>query len=715
MNPTDTAGKVTASRLRRDAYLYIRQSTLYQVANNTESTTRQYDLRGRAVALGWPAERIHVIDIDQGHSGASAADREGFQHLVAEVSMGKAGIVLGLECSRLARNNADWHRLLQICAHNDCLILDEDGCYDPTSFNDRLLLGMKGQLSEAELHFLRSRLRGGILAKARRGELRLQLPIGLVYDSRGLVTLDPDTGIRGALSHLFSTFASTGSAFAVVRTFRQTQLTFPGRHRSGPRAGELYWSSLSHDQVLKILHNPAYAGAYSYGRSRHTTDLDGHHHTLSKPVDDWTVLITDHHPGYITWPQYQANQQVLAANAAARGENRKAGPPREGPALLQGLIICGICGRRMTVRYHSRNDATIVPDYVCQNDGIRDAQPICQHLSGAPIDAAVASLLLDTLTPLAIEAALTVSDELIRNAEHADSLRAAHVQRAQHAADQARRRYLAVDPGNRLVADTLEADWNAALRELAAAHDDYTAAKTAAVTLDASQRARIHALAADFPALWNNPATPARERKRLIRLLLTGVTLTRGQHAIIAAIRFPGGQHHVLHLPVPRNAWQLRKTPDDVIEMIDQLLDDHTCAPIADILNTRQAPHGGIASPWTGDHVARYCHERGLRSHYQRLRDTGLLTLDEIAQQLTAHTQSIKRWHKLGLITGQQADDRGIFLYHRGQARPTRGQVKETGQRLGDHHRSGRRNPHRTSGRPRNVRGTRDNTSTKTP
>ncbi len=227
-------GVVDASSKLKRTYLYIRQSTLYQVANNTESTTRQYDLRGRAIALGWQAERIHVIDIDQGHSGASAADREGFQHLVAEVSMGKAGIVLGLECSRLARNNADWHRLLQICAHNDCLILDEDGCYDPTSFNDRLLLGMKGQLSEAELHFLRSRLRGGILAKARRGELKLQLPIGLAYDPRGQVTLDPDTGIRGALSHLFTTFASTGSAFAVVKTFRQTQLTFPGRHRSGP-------------------------------------------------------------------------------------------------------------------------------------------------------------------------------------------------------------------------------------------------------------------------------------------------------------------------------------------------------------------------------------------------------------------------------------------------------------------------------------------------
>ena len=257
----------------------------------------------------------------------------------------------------------------------------------------------------------------------------------------------------------------------------------------------------------------------------------------------------------------------------------------------------------MTVRYHSRNDGTIVPDYVCQNEGIREAQPICQHLSGAPIDAAVASLLLDTLTPLALEAALTVSDELIRNAEHADSLRAAHVQRAQHAADQARRRYLAVDPGNRLVADTLEADWNAALRELAAAHDDYTAAKTAAVTLDASQRARIHALAADFPALWNNPATPARERKRLIRLLLTDVTLTRGQHAITAAIRFPGGQHHVLHLPVPRNAWQLRKTPNHVIELIDQLFpvvqdDDVGVVAGDDVADAGRPRRGRPAGPW---------------------------------------------------------------------------------------------------------------------
>jgi len=711
VNPADTTGKVTASRLRRDAYLYIRQSTLYQVANNTESTARQYDLRGRAAALGWPAGRIHVIDIDQGHSGASAADREGFQHLVAEVSMGKAGIVLGLECSRLARNNADWHQLLRICAHNDCLILDEDGLYDPASFNDRLLLGMKGQLSEAELHFLRSRLRGGILAKARRGELRLQLPIGLVYDPPGQVTLDPDAGVRGALSLLFETFTATSSAFAVVKTFRDQQLSFPGRHRSGPRAGELYWNSLSHDQVLKILHNPAYAGAYAYGRARHTTGLDGRHHTLSKPIDEWTVLIHDHHPGYLTWPRYQASLQVLAGNAAARGQDRNAGPPREGPALLQGLVVCGRCGRRMTVRYHTRADGTIVPDYVCQNDGIRAAQPICQHIGGAPVDTAISELILRALTPLALETAITVSDELIRQAGQADAIRAAHVQRAQHAADQARRRYLAVDPGNRLVADALEADWNARLRELAAAQDDYATAKTAAAMLDEQQRARIRALAADFPALWNNPATPMRERKRLIRLLITDVTLTRGQDTITAAARLPGGQHHTLHLPIPLNAWQERKTPATTITLIDQLLGTHTYSQVASALS-QQGLTSGDGKPWDADRVRAHCHTRHIPSLWQRLRDAGMLTLDETARQLGAHPQSIKRWYRLSLITGHLADDRGTCLYHPGQARPGPALVEAAGKALGDTHRSGRSHHPGLGGPlqpPRNVSTPRDN------
>ena len=386
---SDAVSKVTAARLSRDAYLYIRQSTLYQVVNNTESTARQYDLQGRALTLGWPAGRIHVIDIDQGHSGASAADRQGFQHLVAEVSLGRAGIVLGLECSRLARDSADWQQLIKICAHNDTLICDEDGLYDPASFNDRLLLGLKGTLAESELHFLRARMQGGLLAKARRGELKRRQPAGLAYDAAGTIMLDPDTEVRGALQLLLDTFTATGSARAVVAAFNTAHLTFPGRHQGGPRAGELYFKPLTHDIVLDVLHNPAYAGAYVYGRSKTSTGLDGHVHSHLKPMTDWTVCIRDHHPGYLTWAQYERNQAVLAANAASRGEDRTAGPAREGRALLQGVVICGRCGLRMTVGYHTLADRTRVPAYHCQRAGIQNARRACQAITGAGIDAAI--------------------------------------------------------------------------------------------------------------------------------------------------------------------------------------------------------------------------------------------------------------------------------------------------------------------------------------
>ena len=267
---TGTApSKVTAAHLSRAALLYIRQSTLKQVIRNTESAIRQYDLRGKAIALGWAADQITVIDIDQGHSGASAADREGFQHLVAEVSLGRAGIVLGLECSRLARNSADWHQLLELCGMTGTLICDEDGLYDPRNFNDRLLLGLKGALSEAELHFIKARLRGGVLSKARRGDLITPLPVGLVYDAAGHVIPDPDAAVRGALEYLFAAFEATGSATAVVKAFRAAGLTFPWRHLKGPRKGETDWKPLAHHTVLHVLHNPRYAGAFTYGRYRH--------------------------------------------------------------------------------------------------------------------------------------------------------------------------------------------------------------------------------------------------------------------------------------------------------------------------------------------------------------------------------------------------------------------------------------------------------------
>ena len=354
------SSKVSAAHLRRGAYLYVRQSTIKQVLTNTESTLRQYDLRGRAIAFGWSSEQIIVIDIDQGHSGASAADREGFQRLVADVGMGKAGIVLGLECSRLARNNADWHQLLEICAMTGTLICDEDGLYDPRAFNDRLVLGMKGQISEYELHFIRARLRGGILSKARRGELIMPLPIGLIYDAAGHVILDPDTAIQGALRHLLTTFEAAGSATAVAKAFRAAGLTFPWRHRKGPRKGEVDWQPLRHSTVLHVLHNPRYAGAFTYGRHREQPRPGRKRgSSITVPRQEWISFIPGAHPGYITLDQWEANTARLTANAAAHGRDRAAGPPREGPALLQGIIMCGCTPGPVFPNPTSHNGSTL--------------------------------------------------------------------------------------------------------------------------------------------------------------------------------------------------------------------------------------------------------------------------------------------------------------------------------------------------------------------
>jgi DNA invertase Pin-like site-specific DNA recombinase len=591
--------KVTAEHLARTAYLYVRQSTLRQVHTNTESAQRQYALRQRAIQLGWPVEQIVVIDTDQGQSGSSAADRAGFQRLVADVGLGKAGIVLGLEVSRLARNNADWHRLLEICALAGTLICDEDGLYDPADFNDRLLLGLKGTMSEAELHFIRARMQGGILSKARRGELPMPLPVGLVTDPAGKVVLDPDRGVQDALRHLFATFARTGSARAVVYGFHRDGLLFPSRIRKGPRKGELAWNELTHWRVLRTLHNPRYAGAFVYGQRRTRKGPDGHTRTRSLPREEWVTLINDAHPGYLTWEEFEHNQKLLASNAYAHGTDRTAGPAREGPALLQGLAICGRCGRRMTVRYHQRRD-TLVPDYRCANDNIQRSGPICQNLPGHTIDRAIEQLLLDTVTPLALEVALTIQAELEARAEEADQLRRSHVERARQRAELARRRYLAVDPDNRLVADTLEADWNDALRALQAAQDEYdrqTAAANAA--LDDQRKAQIRQLATDFPALWSDPATPARERKRVTRLLIEDVTLNKTDQ-IHLHVRFRGGQTTSLTIPIPLNSWQARQTDPDTFNLLDRLLNDHTDAEAAAQLNAAgAAPAPASHSPRT--------------------------------------------------------------------------------------------------------------------
>jgi DNA invertase Pin-like site-specific DNA recombinase len=652
--------KIEARHLKGNAYLYIRQSTLRQVFENQESTQRQYALRQRAIALGWPLERIVVIDSDQGQSAASALDREGFQRLVTEVSMGRAGIVMGLEVSRLARNSTDWHRLLEICALTQTLILDEDGIYDPSHFNDRLLLGLKGTMSEAELHVLRARLRGGILSKARRGELEMRLPIGFVYDAEQRVRLDPDVRIQEALRHLFRTFRRTGSASATVRAFRDQKRLFPRRVYRGSHKGEILWSELEHSRVLWVLHHPRYAGAFCFGRSRQRKHPDGRHLFVRLPRNEWIAFIPDAHEAYLSWSEFEENVQRLRDNAQALGLDREKGPPREGPALLQGLSICAVCGERMTVRYHSLHGRK-VPDYVCQRRGIQRGEPVCQQIHGAALDEAIGDLLVETVTPVTLEVALGVQKELENRAQEADRLRRQEVEQARYEADLARRRYLQVDPDHRMVADTLEADWNEKLRALAEAQERLDRKREIERSLDAEQRRQITSLATDFPRLWKDPRTPDRERKRMARLLLEDVTLLRTDH-VVAQVRFKGGATRTLSVPLPQPAWKMRQTSPEVVQTIDRLLDDYTDVAIAERLNERGLT-SGADKRFHPALVARIRAKYGLRSRYDRLRARGLLDLREIARGLDVMPDTIKIWRRSGLLVSHAYNDKGQYLF----------------------------------------------------
>jgi DNA invertase Pin-like site-specific DNA recombinase len=672
--------KVTPSHLRRDAYLYVRQSTVRQVFENTESTRRQYALRERAVAMGWPIERVIVIDSDLGQSGASSVDREGFQKLVGEVGMGRAGIVLGLEVSRLARNCTDWHRLLEICALTDTLILDEDGVYSPSDFNDRLLLGLKGTMSEAELHVMRARLRGGILNQARRGALKIPLPVGLVYDPDGNVVLDPDSQVQRSFEHLFETFERTGSASATVKHFREQGLRFPRRPRSGPHKGELVWELLRHWRVLRVLHGPRYAGAFCFGRTHTRKRVNGTVEIKSLPREEWTVLLLDAHPGYITWDQFEANLRRLRDNAQAHGSERRKSPPREGPALIQGMVACGLCGHRMTVRYHTRK-GNQWPEYVCQREGIDTATPKCQTIPGAGIDRAIGELLVQTVTPVTLEVALKVQAELDSRIHEADALRRQRVERARQEADLARRRFMEVDPGNRLVADVLEAEWNNKLRGLNDAQEEFEQRRREDhQQLSDEQRAQIYALATDFPRLWNDPKTPQRERKRMVRLLIEDVTLTKGD-AIAVGVRFRGGATQTLALPIPPTAWELRQTSKQIVAEIDTLLDDHTEAEIASILNDR----GHVSGEGKRFHariVGRLRREYDMKNRYDRLRDTGLLTLEEVADLLGVATHTVKSWRNHGLLRAHTYNDKKECLYeHPGDDPPVKTQGRKLSER----------------------------------
>jgi DNA invertase Pin-like site-specific DNA recombinase len=645
--------KVTASHLRREVYLYVRQSSMRQVLENTESTKRQYQLRERALALGWPSERIHVIDCDQGQSGASQGGREGFQELVAEVSLGGAGLVMGLEVSRLARNSADWHRLLELCAFTDTLILDQDGLYDPATFNDRLLLGLKGTMSEAELHVLKSRLQQGILNKARRGELKMPLPAGLAYDELDRVVLTPDTQVREAMERFFAAFRRLGAAFAVVREFRRDHVPMPHCSRTGPKSGRIIWGDLTHSQALRILHNPRYAGAFAFGRTEVRKGPDGQSRFRNVPRDEWAVLIPDVHGGYIGWDEYLANLARLTANAAAYGREDRKTPPREGPALLQGIALCGRCGKRMTVSYHQRR-GELVPEYVCQREKVeRGGTNNCLCLPGAAIDAAIGRLLVETLDAAGIEAAVAVRDELRSRLDETDRLRFHQVERCRYEADLAKHRYMQVDPGKRYVAEVLEAEWNEKLRLLDQAQTEYDKDRERdRLLLDESQREALRSLERGFAEAWADSAMPSRERKRMVRLLVEDVTLLRGE-SVTLHVRLKGGVCRTLDLPPPKSVAELRLTSTEVVAAIDELLDAHPEHRVADILNGRDLA-SATGQQFTGKSVARIRIAYGLPNRRARLLAQGKLTAAQLAAKLCVSLDKVRACRKVGLFAAHE-------------------------------------------------------------
>jgi DNA invertase Pin-like site-specific DNA recombinase len=646
--------KIQPHHLERGAYLYIRQSSMRQVIENVESTKRQYALRSRATALGWRDDQITVIDSDQGESGASAAWREGFQRLVSDVGLGRAGIVMGLEVSRLARNNADWHRLLEICALADTLILDEDGVYDPASFNDRLLLGLKGTMSEAELHVIKARLRGGILNKVRRGEYRCPLPTGFVYDEAGDAVLDPDAQVRETIAYFFETFSRVGSACQTVKVFRQEGLCFPSRLRNQKQT---IFRPLTISTAIRTLNNPRYAGAYVYGRRHYRRAADGKKLLRKRDFGDWLACIPDAHPGYIAWPQYQQNLKTLETNGRSY-EVARASPPREGVALLQGRAVCGRCGRHLRARYAARR-GRLEAWYVCDRAHSTGGEPNCQSIAGAPIDEAIGALITAEMTPAAVDLALEIRREIEARHDDADRLRLRAVERAQIDADLAQRRFMLVDPNNRLVADTLESQWNASLRALAAAQEERERGRRDdRLALDEAIRERLIAMTIDFKTLWRDPGLPNRERKRLLAYIIEDVTLIKfpAEGTTKIHVRFTGGKTETLTTLNPKSSAQQVKTQPEVVELVDKLLDDHIYSEIAEVLNQRGIRPGGSARPGQADvqftdlRVAYLVNQYGLRSRYDRLRDCGMLTKAEAAQRLGICESTLTRWVKHGLV-----------------------------------------------------------------
>ena len=649
--------KINSTHLSRLAYVYLRQSSAAQVEHNRESTARQYALVTKAAELGWPAQQVLVIDEDLGVSGSGVIERSGFARLTAEVALGHVGIVLGLEVSRLARNNADWYRLLDLCGLTDTLIGDADGIYHPAMFNDRLVLGLKGTMSEAELHILRARLLGGIRNKAARGELRRGLPVGFVWgEEDGEVRLHPDAAVASAIRTIFARFAELGSVRRVWLWLRSEGLTFPMQTHYG---AAIRWIDPSYTAIYHVLTNPVYAGAYVYGKSRRQITLDAtgrrKRQIRKLPRSEWSVLIPEHHTGFIDWATYEANRSRIAANAHPQ-PHHSAGAVREGSALLQGLATCGACGRRLRTHYTGR---TASPGYHCAGKNVVDGRGIfCLSVGAVQIDDAVARAVLTALAPAGLEAALAAAERLEADREDALTQWQLAAERARYEAQRAERRYGAVDAENRLVARGLESEWEQRLREL-----EQTKAELARRererprALSAEDRRRLLALGADLQTAWEAATTTARDRKELLRTLLEEVIVAvfKAEHRGCLTLRWRGGSLTDIDLDLPRQKPAIVRTDEDTIALVRRLAAHYPDAVIAGILN-RQDRKTAYRHRFTANHVAN------LRRHWKIPRfepastrpESELLTIKQAAAVLGIATSTVHRWLNDGFIAGEQ-------------------------------------------------------------
>ena len=661
------SGKITASHRSRAAVIYVRQSTLAQVERNTESTARQYDLVSRARQLGWPQEAIRVIDGDLGISGSVTGQRDAFEGMVAEVALGQVGIILALEASRLARDNSAWYRMLDLAGVCDTLVADADGVYHPGLFNDRLILGMKGIMAESELHVLRARLEGGIKNKAARGELRRGLPVGLIWgEADGEICFHPDEAVTGVLAAVFEQFAVSGSVRATWLWLRAQQLRWPLQQAVylHGKPGEITWVEPTYHAVHTTLTHPAYAGAYVYGRTRDERYL-GPDGALRKrrrtlPRDQWEVLIPDHHPGFIDWDTYLANQARIGSNTRPQASEPGTGAVREGSALLQGLATCGTCGRKLAIFY--RGPAKTVPNYYCQGSAELVDGRGARHMNvgGQAIDAAVAEAFLAALAPAAMQACLAAAAQLEDGHDTALAQHQRQVEQARYNASRAERRYRAVDPDNRLVARGLETEWNTALQQLADAEAELARRQAARPrTLSPAERAAILALGDDLGQVWDAPATTDKDRKQLLRTLLDEVNITARRddpdpHASLI-LRWKGGAISELTVPLRRPQPKIR-TGEDTIDLIRRLAVHYPDATIAGILN-RQHRTTARGMSFTASRVASLrthwhipCHQPGSTAPAEG----ELLNVTAAARELNIAPSTLLRWLNDGFIAGEQ-------------------------------------------------------------